>query len=275
MPQIKVHSLETVEREIEKALKKGIGSFIIFGSYEEKDPEGRTALKDSAAYLSIKKLKKTFKEDIIVIADVCLCGYTTHGHCGILMEGKLDHERSAEMLGKVAAHYAEAGADIVAPSAMVNHQVKAIRENLLENGFKNTVIMAYSAKYASGFYGPFREAVSSAPSFGDRKAYQMHFLNKKEALIEVEQSIEEGASIVMVKPALPYLDVINYVSERIDIPLAAFNVSGEYSMIMNGIKSGFFTEQIILEVIGGIFRAGASIVITYHALQVPDLLEKM
>jgi len=273
MPDIYVWNVGEVNKEVGRCLALGIKNFIIFGCEEDKDPEGRTSLGKSAAYMSIKNIKGEFGNDVFVIADVCLCGYTTHGHCGILVDGEIDHEKTAKMLGRVAVHYAEGGADMVAPSSMTDHQVIEIRNALDDAGFKKVSIISYSAKYASKMYGPFRDAVHSAPSFGDRKSYQMDFRNIKEAVCEVIQDIEEGADVVMVKPSMWYMDVIHHISEVVDVPVACFNVSGEYSMMRYAIKEGILPEDAIIEFITGLFRAGASIVITYHAVWLANFLK--
>lgn len=273
MPGICVFSVSEVCKEVERALEWGVSSFIVFGCEEEKDPEGLTALsKESAACRGIREIKKRFKDDVYLIADVCLCGYTTHGHCGVLFGGHIDHEKTAEMLGRVAVHYGEAGADMVAPSAMTDHQVRAIRSALDKNNMSYVAIMSYSCKYASRMYGPFRDAVHSAPSHGDRTTYQMDPPNKKEALAEALQDIAEGADMVMVKPALFYLDVVHYVAEHVHVPVACYNVSGEYALIKKGIEAGIIDERVILEIILAMFRAGASAILTYHAVEVARIL---
>ena len=229
-------------------------------------------------HLSIDMLEDEIKEinsDINVITDVCMCQYTSHGHCGILTDtGYVDNDKSLEYLAKISVSHAKAGADMVAPSDMMDGRIQAIREALDENGLENVGIMAYSVKYASNYYGPFREAAHSAPSFGDRKTYQMDPANSNEAIIETELDILEGADILMVKPALSYLDIIRRVKDNFDLPLAAYNVSGEYSMLKFAVKEGLLNEDVILESITSIKRAGADIIITYFAKDIAKLLKK-
>src|SRR5690242_885760 len=271
MPGIFQWPLEYLGREAERIASLGIPAVLLFGIPSEKDEVG------SQAYASqgiIQRAIQGFKSevpDLLVMTDVCLCEYTSHGHCGVIHNGNVQNDQSLELLARMALSHVEAGANIVAPSDMMDGRVGAIRHALDEHGFSSTPIMAYSAKYASGFYGPFREAAGSAPQFGDRRSYQMDPANVREALREVELDIAEGADIVMVKPALAYLDVIRQVRDHCNLPLAAYNVSGEFSMIKAAAHNGWIDEQrIVMEVLTGIRRAGADMIITYFA---PDVAE--
>ncbi|OHB56247.1 MAG: delta-aminolevulinic acid dehydratase, partial [Planctomycetes bacterium RBG_13_44_8b] len=228
--------------------------------------------EDGVVQRAIAEIKKAVPP-LLVITDICLCEYTSHGHCGVIKEGKVDNDATCELLAKVALSHAQAGADIVAPSDMMDGRVRYIREALEENDFHDVAIMSYSAKYASAFYGPFRDAAESAPAFGDRKTYQMDPANVRQAMAEIALDIEEGADIVMIKPALAYLDVIYRVRQRFDCPIAAYNVSGEYMMIKNSAEAGLLDEKAaILETITAIKRAGADIIITYFAKELVKLL---
>ncbi len=266
MPGVFRYSIDNALKFIDRNIKLGIKSFLLFGIPSYKDEQGTAAYsKDGTIYKAVKEIKKKFPE-IIIATDVCLCEYTSHGHCGIIRNGDVDNDATLELLAKAALTYAEAGADIVAPSAMMDGQVKAIRKILDENGFKETIIMSYSAKYASNFYGPFREAADSKPMFGNRKSYQMDYRNAREAIREIQIDINEGADIVMVKPALAYLDIIRIVRENFNHPIAAYNVSGEYAMVKAASSKGWINEkEIILEILHAIKRAGADIIITYFA----------
>lgn len=267
LPGIYRLSVDNLIRDIEQIKALGINTVLIFGVSKKKDLSARSAYEnDGIAQKAISEIKKTIK-DITVITDVCLCGYATHGHCGIVKGGEIDNDSTLPVLAKIALSHAKAGADFVAPSAMMDGQVKTIRAVLNKNGFSHTKILGYSAKYASNFYGPFREALGSSPQFGDRKTYQMDYRNSDEALLEVAQDIKEGADIVMVKPALAYLDIITRVKENFSgIPLAAFNVSGEYALVKEGAKKVIVDEKnITLEILTAIKRAGADFIITYHA----------
>lgn len=240
-----------------------IHSVLLFGISKKKDKSGSGAYnKEGITQKAVRAIKKEFK-DLIVISDVCLCGFTANGHCGIIKDGRIDNDASIKALAKIALSHAEAGADFVAPSAMMDGQVKAIRQALNKKGFKDTGILAYSAKYASNFYGPFREALDSAPQFGDRKSYQMDFRNVNEALREIEADIKEGADIIMVKPALAYLDIIYRVKQKFNIPIAAYNVSGEYTMLHKLAANKEELRKLTLEVLTSIKRAGADFIITY------------
>jgi porphobilinogen synthase len=249
----------------------GIPAVILFGIPATKDERGDVSLKaDGVVQRAIADIK-TVCPEVAVITDVCLCEYTSHGHCGVIQDGAVDNDATLDLLARQALSHAQAGADIVAPSDMMDGRVKAIRTALDANSFSETAIMAYSAKYASAFYGPFRDAAGSAPQFGDRRAYQMNPPNGREAIKEIRLDVEEGADIVMVKPALSYLDVIAKARETVDVPLAAYNVSGEYVMAKAAASAGMAEErQLVLEILTSIKRAGADIIISYHA---PDVAE--
>ena len=260
-------SIDNLLRDISKI--KGLRSILLFGIPNAKDEIGGQAYRDDGiVQKAIRAIKREFRK-LIVITDVCLCGYTTHGHCGIAIGNKILNDETIKVLAKAALSHARAGADLVAPSAMMDGQVRAIREMLDKNGFGDTGILAYSAKYASNFYGPFREALDSAPQFGDRKSYQMDYRNSNEALREIKQDIDEGADIVMVKPALVYLDIIYRAKQKFDVPIAAYNVSGEYSMIKK-LAGGDKTreKELALEILTSIKRAGADLIISYFGKEV-------
>jgi len=268
-------SVDLLIKECEQIFKLGIPGVILFGIPESKDEVGSEAYDESGIVQKALRAIKKEVPDLILIADVCLCEYTSHGHCGIIENGDVSNDKTLELLAKSALSFAEAGADMVAPSDMMDGRVKAIREMLDKNGFFNIPIMAYSAKYASSFYGPFREAAESAPKFGDRKSYQMDPPNVREALREIKLDIEEGADIVMVKPALSYLDIISKVRERFDVPIAAYNVSGEFSMVKAASKLGWIDEtKIMFEVLISIKRAGADLILTYFAKDLAKTLQK-
>lgn len=252
-----------------------VKSVILFGIPDHKDCVGSEAYnEDGIVQRAIRKLKE-LDEDLYIITDVCMCEYTSHGHCGILTDtGYVHNDKTLDYLGKISLSYAQAGADMVAPSDMMDGRIGAIREVLDGNGFENVAIMAYSAKYASSFYGPFREAANSAPQFGDRKTYQMDPANTNEAVIEGMLDVEEGADIIMVKPALSYLDVIQRFKDNFDLPIAAYNVSGEYSMLKLAVKQGLLNESAIYEAVMSIKRAGATIIITYFAKDIAKMLKK-
>lgn len=267
-----VDRLQEIVEEIKKAKVRGI---MLFGIPDEKDCCGSEAYaEDGIVQKAVRRIKELDK-NLWVITDVCLCEYTDHGHCGIIENEYVKNDETLEVLAKVALSHAKAGADMVAPSDMMDGRVGAIREALDENNFKNVGIMAYSAKYCSAFYGPFREAANSAPQFGDRKSYQMDPANSREALREMENDIEEGADIIMVKPALSYLDIIKMARDKFDYPVAAYSVSGEYAMIKAGAKLGYIDEKkIALESLLSIKRAGADIIITYYALEASAWLKE-
>ncbi len=266
-------SVDHLVKEVQKAKELGIPAVLLFGIPEKKDEVASGALmKDGVVQQAVRRIKDKVP-DVIVITDVCLCEYTSHGHCGIIEKGEVDNDASLEVIAETALSHAKAGADMVAPSAMMDGQVGAIRDTLDEAGFENLPIMAYSAKYASCFYGPFREAAESAPQFGDRKAYQMDPANGDEAIREISLDVEEGADIIMVKPALPYLDIIRRAREEFDLPIAAYNVSGEFSMIKAAAKLGWMDgEKAMMEALTSIKRAGADIIITYFATEAAKIL---
>jgi len=269
MPDVFHFSIDKLSREMEELAKLRVPAVILFGVVQKKDEVGSGAY-DARGIVqqAIRAIKKTTPE-MIVITDVCLCEYTSHGHCGVVCDGAIDNDRTLPLLARMALSHARAGADIVAPSDMMDGRVKAIRESLDKNGFDSTPILAYSAKYASAFYGPFRDAAGSAPQFGDRKSYQMDPSNAREAMREIEEDISEGADIVMVKPALSYLDVIRMARDRFNYPLAAYNVSGEYAMVKAAAARGWVDEKrVTFEILGAIKRAGADMILTYHAKQV-------
>lgn len=277
MPGIYRHTIHSLVEHLNGALEKGLKGILVFGVPKRKDDVGSSAYhKSGIVQRSVRTVKREFGEEILVYTDLCLCGYTSHGHCGILKKntGKceswsIDNDETLKTYGKIAVSQAEAGADFIAPSGMMDGMVAAIREALDSEGYTDVGIMSYSVKYASSFYGPFREAAHSAPRFGDRRSYQMDPRNAYEALKEALLDLEEGADIIMVKPALPYLDVIRLVKSNIPyIPLAAYNVSGEYSMVKSASSKGFLDEKLVTwEILHSIKRAGADLIITYHALE--------
>jgi len=259
-------SSDLLPKEAEDIARLGIPAIILFGIPQKKDEVGSSAYHPKGVIQQAIRAIKKATPDLLVVTDVCLCEYTSHGHCGVVVDGYVDNDKTLELLAKTALSHAQAGADMIAPSDMMDGRVKAIRQALDGNGFQNIPVMAYAAKYASAFYGPFREAAESAPQFGDRRSYQMDPPNWREALREVEQDIAEGADIVMVKPALPYLDVIRKVRDAFNHPLAAYSVSGEYAMVKAAAQQGWLDEKrIVLEMLTAIKRAGADIIITYYA----------
>lgn len=266
MPGIERFSISELVAEASELRATGIEAVILFGIPAAKDETGSGAYdEEGVVQLAVRALKETHPE-LTVITDVCLCEYTSHGHCGFVRDGEVDNEITIELLAQTAISHAEAGADAVAPSDMMDGRIGAIRHQLDEEGHRNTPIIAYSAKYASAFYGPFREAAESAPEFGDRRGYQMDPANVREALREARLDVEEGADMVMVKPALPYLDVIRAVREDLDLPLAAYQVSGEYSMLKAAAGNGWLDERAaVLEALTAIRRAGADVIFTYYA----------
>lgn len=275
MPGNSQLSVDLLVEECKKLVADGIRSVLLFGIPESKDEHGHVACgPDGIVQQAIRAIKAEIS-DIMVVADVCNCEYTTHGHCGTIVDGDVHNDLTLETLAKQSVSLAEAGADIIAPSDMMDGRVGRIRAALDESGFYNIPIMAYSAKYASAFYGPFREAAESAPKFGNRSTYQMDPANSNEALREIEEDLIEGADIVMVKPALSYLDVIRRVKDNYNIPIAAYNVSGEFSMVKAAAANGWVDEdRIIKEILTSIKRAGADIIITYHAPQMAAILKK-
>ncbi len=273
MPDVFQMSVDNILRECRDLLKLGIGSVLLFGIPDFKDDVGSSGYaSDGIVQKATSAIKKEFPE-MIVVTDVCLCEYTSHGHCGVIEHEYVQNDATLELLAKQALTHAEAGADIIAPSDMMDGRVGAIRSILDANGFHETPVMAYSAKFASAFYGPFREAAESAPKFGDRKSYQMDAANPLEAVREIELDIQEGADIVMVKPALAYLDIIRRARERFDLPIAAYNVSGEYSMVKAAAAKGWIDgERVMMESLLAIKRAGADVIITYFAKEAAGMI---
>jgi len=266
MPGVFNLSVDETADEVSRAFDIGVRSVIVFGLPESKDETATGAYaEDGIVQRALRAIKKS-TPDVIAMADTCLCEYTSHGHCGVVRDGEVVNDESLKLLAKTALSQAEAGADVVAPSAMMDGQVAAIREALDKSGFEHIPIMAYAVKYASGFYGPFREAADSAPAFGDRRAYQMDPPNVREAMREAQLDYDEGADILMVKPATVYLDVLRMVRDRFDVPLAAYHVSGEYALIKAAAQKGWIDEQrVMLETLTSIKRAGADIILTYYA----------
>jgi len=269
MPGILRFSVDKLREEVEEVTSLGIPAVLLFGLPEAKDEAGSGAYDPKGVVQQAVRTIKEARPELVVIVDVCLCEYTSHGHCGVVIDREVDNDKTLELLARTALSLAEAGADIVAPSAMMDGMVAAIRAKLDENGYERIPIMSYAAKYASAFYGPFREAAECAPQFGDRRSYQIDPANVREALREVEQDIQEGADIIMVKPALAYLDIISKVRAAFNHPLAAYNVSGEYSMVKAAAQNGWIDEKkVVLEILTAIKRAGADMIITYHAKEV-------
>jgi porphobilinogen synthase len=264
LPGMSRYSVDDVLREVEELVRLGVQAVILFGIPEEKDEQATGAWEDDGiVQRALRALHARFPE-LVLMTDVCLCEYTSHGHCGVIVDGEVHNDQSLEVLARTAVSHVEAGADVVAPSDMMDGRVAAIRDALDDQSFESTPILAYSAKYASAFYGPFREAADSTPSFGDRRSYQMDPANVREALRECELDLEEGADALMVKPALPYLDVIRAVRETFDVPVAAYNVSGEYAMVKAAAQNGWLDErQAALESLTAIKRAGADLILSY------------
>jgi len=274
MPGVYQQSVDQIVEECREVESLGIPAIILFGLPESKDARGTSSLAKTGVVQKVVEAIKKAKLNLLVITDVCLCEYTDHGHCGVVEDGEILNDPTLEILAQQALSHARAGADIVAPSDMMDGRVAAIRTLLDDHKFENTPILAYAAKYCSGFYGPFREAADSAPKSGDRRSYQMDPANAREALKEVALDLEEGADIVMVKPALPYLDIIRAVRERFDVPVGAYNVSGEYAMVKAAAQKGWIEEKrVVLEILTGIQRAGADIILTYHAKDVARWLK--
>jgi porphobilinogen synthase len=268
-------SPDTIAAEAKEVASLGISAVLLFGLPGKKDSTGSQAwADDGVVQKAIKDIKKA-APNLLVITDVCLCEYTDHGHCGVIKKGKVDNDTTCELLAKMALSHAQVGTDIVAPSDMMDGRVRYIREALEENDFENVAIMSYAAKYASAFYGPFRDAAESAPAFGDRKSYQMDPANSDQAMAEIALDIEEGADIVMVKPALAYLDVVYRARQRFDCPIAAYNVSGEYAMVNAAARGGLLDkEAAMMEMLTAIKRAGADLIITYFAKETAKLLSR-
>ena len=266
-------SIDNAVKTARTAEEAGIAGLLLFGIPPEKDEVGSDACDENGIIQRALRAIRENVRDLLLITDVCLCEYTSHGHCGVIKHGDVQNDPTLKLLADSAVSHVRAGADMVAPSDMMDGRVAAIRRSLDSEGFSNVPIMAYAAKYASGFYGPFREAAGSTPQFGDRRSYQMDPPNAREALREIELDIDEGADIIMVKPALPYLDIITRARERFDIPIAAYQVSGEYSMIEAAARAGWIDrERIILETTTAIKRAGADVLITYYALELAKIL---
>lgn len=275
MPGIFQYSIDMLDELLADIYKSGISGILIFGIPKHKDLLAASAYDDNGVTQNAIRYIKSKYPDMIVTADVCLCEYTSHGHCGVVCGSKILNDETLPLLCKMAVSLAKAGADIIAPSDMMDGRVHAIRCALDENGFTDTPIMAYSAKFASAYYSPFRDAAQSAPEFGDRKTYQMDPANGKEALREIEDDISEGADMVMIKPALSYLDIIRAARDRFDYPIVAYNVSGEYSMVKAAAQNGWIDEKrVVMENLISIKRAGADIIITYHALDAAKWLEE-
>jgi len=274
MPGIFQQSADQILEESREVESLGIPGIILFGLPETKDPRGTSSLSaHGVVQRSIEAIRKANLK-LLVITDVCLCEYTDHGHCGVIENGQVANDLTLPILSQQALSHARAGADIVAPSDMMDGRVGAIRDMLDEHKFENIAILSYAAKYCSGFYGPFREAAQSAPQFGDRRSYQMDPANAREALKEVRLDLEEGADMVMVKPALPYLDIIRQVRETFDVPVGAYNVSGEYALVKAAAQKGWVDEKrVVLEILTGVQRAGADIILTYHAKDVARWLK--
>ncbi len=275
MPGIYQQSIENIVAEAKEVYSLGIPAVILFGIPETKDPFGSDAYSDHGIIQeTISAIKRDIPE-LAVITDVCLCEYTDHGHCGLIKNGDVDNDSTVELLAKEALSHARAGADMVAPSDMMDGRVGVIRNTLDDNGFSHIPIMSYAVKYASGYYGPFREAAESTPQFGDRRSYQMDPANRLEAMREARQDIEQGADIIMVKPGLPYLDIVRDLRNEYNMPLAVYNVSGEYSMIKAAAANGWIDEErVVMETMLGFKRAGADIIITYHAKDVAKWLNR-
>lgn len=275
MPNIYQYSLDRIDEILNEVEKSGISGILIFGVPKHKDEYATEAYNDNGiTQQAVRYIKKNYPS-LIIIADVCLCEYTSHGHCGVVCGEKILNDETLPLLSKMAVSLAKAGADIIAPSDMMDGRVSAIRNVLDENGFIDTPILSYSAKFASAYYSPFRDAAESAPKFGDRKTYQMDYANGREALREIADDISEGADMVMVKPALAYLDIIKSAREKFDLPLVAYNVSGEYAMVKAAAQNGWIDEKkIVSENMIAIKRAGADIIITYHALDVAKWIDE-
>lgn len=275
MPTVYQYSVDNLEQILPQIAESGISGLLIFGIPKHKDELASEAYNDNGVTQQAVKYIKAHYPDLLIIADVCLCEYTSHGHCGMVCGEKILNDETLPLLSKMAVSLAKAGADIIAPSDMMDGRVEAIRAALDENGLADIPIMSYSAKFASGYYSPFRDAAESAPGFGDRKTYQMDPANGREAIREIEDDIDEGADMVMVKPALAYLDVLKEARQRFELPIAAYNVSGEFSMVKAAAQLGWIDEKrIVMENMTAIKRAGADIIITYHALDVAKWIKE-
>jgi porphobilinogen synthase len=276
MPDIQRMPLSSLVSTTEEIRRTGIKAVILFGIPSSKDRNARLAYDErGVVQQSVELLRKHFSNTLVIITDVCLCQYTTDGHCGILLNKKIDNDKSIRILARVAISHARSGADIVAPSAMMDGQVAAIRASLDKTGFRDVAIMGYSAKHASQFYAPFRDASHSKPKFGDRKTYQMPYTNSREAMREIQEDISEGVDIVMIKPALPYLDLIYQARKHTNMPICAYSVSGEYALVKAASQEGWVDEKsIITELLTSIKRAGADMIITYHAMKMAQIMNK-
>lgn len=273
MPGVNHFSTDMLIRDVEKGLELGVNKIMLFGVGDEKSEDARSAFHDhSLVPAAVRELKKNFGDDLYVVTDVCVCSYTTHGHCGILKDDYVQNDETVEVIAKMALTHAQAGADMLAPSDMMDGRIGAMRNLLDQNGYVNAAIMSHATKFASAYYGPFREAADCAPGKGDRKAYQMDFRNPEEALREALLDQSEGADVLMVKPALAYMDVIHNLKQNTDLPIACYNVSGEYAMVKAAAQKGWIDEQkIVMETMYAFARAGASIITTYH---IRDIVEK-
>jgi len=273
MPGVNHFSTDQLIRDVEKGLELGVNKIMLFGVGDEKSEDARSAYHDhSLVPAAVRELKKNFGDDLYVVTDVCVCSYTTHGHCGILKDDYVQNDETVEVIAKMALTHAQAGADMLAPSDMMDGRIGAMRNLLDQHGYVNAAIMSHATKFASAYYGPFREAADCAPGKGDRKAYQMDFRNPEEALREALLDQREGADVLMVKPALAYMDVIHNLKQNIDLPIACYNVSGEYAMVKAAAQKGWIDEQkIVMETMYAFARAGASIITTYH---IRDIVEK-
>lgn len=276
MPGQYRYSLDTLPKALEELKDAGVDKVMFFGIPDHKDEVGSQAYaRDGIVQRALEKTRQAFGQDLYLITDVCMCEYTSHGHCGLLCGHEVENDKTLELLAKTALSHVQAGADMVAPSDMMDGRVRAIRTILDQNGYKETPIMSYAVKYASAFYGPFRDAAGSAPSFGDRKSYQMDYHNRREGIKEALLDAEEGADIIMVKPALSYLDIIREVKNEIHLPVAAYSVSGEYAMVKAGAKLGYIDEDnIICEMAAGAFRAGTDIYLTYFAKEIAGFMDE-
>lgn len=267
MPGICQYSIDRISEELDRVIEAGIQGILLFGIPKHKDEVGSGAYDEQGIIQQAIRYIKSRYPDLLMIADVCLCEYTSHGHCGLIKDGEILNDETLPLLAKTAVSYARAGADIIAPSDMMDQRIKVIRKHLDEEGFINTPMMSYSAKFASAYYGPFRDAAHSAPGFGDRKTYQMDPANGQEALREVEEDLLEGADMIIAKPAMAYMDVIKEISLNYNVPIVAYNVSGEYAMVKAAAANGWIDEKkIVMENLTGMKRAGAKMIITYHAL---------
>ena len=270
------YSLDRMPEKLEELMKAGVDKVMFFGIPDQKDEVGSQAYaEDGIVQKALRKAREEFQEELYLITDVCMCEYTSHGHCGILHGHEVDNDKTLDYLARTALSHVEAGADMVAPSDMMDGRVRAIRTILDKNGHRDIPIMSYAVKYASAFYGPFRDAAGSAPAFGDRKSYQMDFHNRREAIKEALLDVEEGADIIMVKPAMNYLDIIREVKDRIQLPVASYSVSGEYAMVKAGAKLGYIEEdRIICEMAASAFRAGTDIYLTYFAEEIAKFIDE-